>query len=223
MCQFRFGSRLLGQRLALSNVALSAFAPLIAARIAAFTIALPIASAAAPAASSSSVVSARLFAFAVGFRREAYGVVVRWTFLPSRVLIFSVELIPQFDDWNVLDVVVLWLALHMLATAAPAPAAPTTPSRSALAMFGGQRFAKLGSHVALKIGFVRGAPGGIGLFEVIFVFKRRHRGLRPLGDRFGSFGGVHLLTAIDHKSLRRAHRFICGDGNRNGKPFFEAA
>src|SRR5262249_24985824 len=133
MCQFRFGSRLLGQRLALSNVALSAFAPLIAARIAAFAIVLPIASAAAPAASSSWLVSAVFFAFAVGFRREASGVVVRWTFLPSRVLIFSVELIPQFDDWNVPDVVVLGLALHMLATAAPAPAAPTTPSRSALA------------------------------------------------------------------------------------------
>jgi hypothetical protein len=136
MCQFRFGSRLLGQRLALSNVALGALAPLIAAGIAAVTIALPIAPAAAPAASSSAVVSARLLAFAVCFRREADGV-VRWTFLPCRVLILSVELIARVDDRNVLDVVVLWLALHMLATAAPSPAAPTTPSRSALAMFHG--------------------------------------------------------------------------------------
>src|SRR5579863_3882529 len=100
--------------------------------------------------------------------------------------------------------------LAAVATAAATPAPP--PPWTAFVLFGGDLFGQVGCGVGFRrrLGCLV-TFGGAEILEIVFLFERRRQRLRPLGDRFGCFGRVHLLAAVDYEGLRRPHRFIRRD------------
>src|SRR5262249_51946066 len=161
--------------------------------------------AAAAAATPAPVVTARAFTLLMRVRCKASG---RFLLLLRRLLRLRGLITSRFGDRDLLDMR-LRAGRRRVATATPAPPPPAAPPRSAIAGFANRG----GEHgFALDLGFFGLACLAADFFEIVLFFKRRHRGLSSLGDRLCRLGRMHLLAAIDHKSLRRTHGFVRGDG-----------